>query len=115
METVAERARTLSEPSLHQLPVVIWLRARRQLVFSGAALALLGAITLGRPWLEALGLGATSLSLMPCAAMCVAGFCMKGCDGGCARPGGVATRMAIAEETPAPGNQRIEDTAKLAS
>ncbi len=89
MATVAERARTLSEPSLHQLPVVIWLRARRQLVFGGAALALLGASMLG------------------------AGFCMKGRDGGCARPG--VANMAIAEGTPAAGNQRIEDSTKLAS
>ena len=113
MEAVAERARTISEPSLHKLPVATWLRARR-LVFGGAAVALLGASTLGRPWLEALGLGATLLSLMPCAAMCVAGFCMKGRDGGCAKQGNVDTR-ATAEGTLAAGNQRIEDSTKLAS
>lgn len=78
-------------------PVLGWMRARPRLVFGGlAAVLLLAASTLGRPWLEALGIGSAVLSLLPCAAMCAAGLCMKGggtcakrgdADGDVARPG----------------------------
>lgn len=60
-------------------PALGWLRARPRLVFGGLAVALLlTAATFGRPWLEALGIGSAVLSLLPCAAICPAGLCMKG-------------------------------------
>jgi len=53
-----------------------------------------------RPWLEALGVGSAVLSLLPCAAMCAAGLCMKG-GGGCANQGGL-DGSAEADVSPAP-------------
>ena len=68
-------------------PVLGWLRARPRLVSGGLAGALLlAASTFGRPWLEALGVGSAVSSLLPCAAMCAAGLCMKG-GGSCAKRG----------------------------
>jgi len=82
-------------------PALGWLRARPRLVFGGLAVALLlAAGTFGRPWLEALGIGSAVLSLLPCAAMCAAGLCMKG-GGGCAKQGG-ADGIAEADVPPAP-------------
>jgi len=70
-------------------------------VFSGLAVTLLlAASTFGRPWLEALGVGSAVLGLLPCAAMCAAGLCMKG-GGGCAKQGGT-NESAAAEIPPAP-------------
>ncbi len=81
-------------------PALGWLRVRPRLVFGGLAVALLlAAGTFGRPWLEALGIGSAVLSLLPCAAMCAAGFCMKG-SGGCAKQGG-ADGIAEANVPPA--------------
>ena len=78
--------------------VVSWLRTRPRLVFGGFAVALLlAASTLGRPWLEALGVGSAVLSLLPCAAMCAAGLCMKG-GGICTKQGG--TDGSVAAEVP---------------
>ena len=75
-------------------PALGWLRARPRLVFGGLAVALLLAVgTFGRPWLEALGIGSAVLSLLPCAAMCAAGLCMKG-SGDCAKQGGALDRPA---------------------
>ncbi len=82
-------------------PALVWLRARPRLVFGGLAVALLlTASTFGRPWLEALGIGTAVLSLLPCAAMCAAGLCMKG-GGSCAKQGG-ADGSAEADVPPAP-------------
>lgn len=78
-----------------------WLKARPRLIFGGLAVILLMAAgTLGRPWLEALGIGSAFVSLLPCAAMCAAGLCMKGGGGQCANKketvgqAGVETRPA---------------------
>lgn len=71
-------------------------------MFGGPAVALLlAASTFGRPCLEALGVvGAVVLSLLPCAAMCAAGLCMKG-GGGCTKQDGV-DGIAEANVSPAP-------------
>ena len=82
-------------------PALGWLRARPRLVFGGlAVMLLLAASTFGRLWLEALGVGSAVLGLLPCAAMCAAGLCMKG-GGGCAKQGG-KNASAAAEIPPAP-------------
>ena len=70
-----------------------WIWPRRRLVFGGLAVVLLlAASTFGRPWLEALGIGSVVLSLLPCAAMCAAGLCMKG--GNCAKQAGTDAKAA---------------------
>lgn len=93
---------TLSVPTrvllVQRNPALGWLRARPRLVFGGlAASLLLAANTFGRPWLEALGIGSAVLSLLPCAAMCAAGFCMRG-GGGCEKQGG--TNGGVAGDVP---------------
>jgi hypothetical protein len=95
MNTVAEAARTMPDLRPRRLPVLGWLLARPRLVFGGLAVALLlAASTFGRPWLEALGVGSAVLSLLPCAAMCAAGLCMKG-NGGCAKQAGPAAKASL--------------------
>lgn len=54
-----------------------WLRGRRALLLG--TFALVGAgLALGWPWLAAFGLAPFVLALLPCAAMCALGLCMKG-------------------------------------
>ena len=82
-------------------PALGWLRARPRIVFGGLAVALLlSASVFGRPWLDALGIGSVVLSLVPCAAMCAAGLCMRG-GGGCAKQGGT-DGSAAADVPPTP-------------
>jgi hypothetical protein len=96
MNTVAEAARTMPDLRPRRLPVLGWLLARPRLVFGGLAAApLLAASTFGRPWLEALGVGSAVLSLLPCAAMCAAGLCMKGSGSGCSKQGGTAANASL--------------------
>lgn len=98
MTTVSVPTQALSE---QRNPVFGWLRARPRLVFGGIAVVLLlAASTFGRPWLEALGVGSAVLGLLPCAAMCAAGLCMKG-GGGCAKQAGTNGSVA-AEVRPIP-------------
>lgn len=101
MNMVAGPARTL--PDLQPRSVAGWLRARPRIVFGGLSVALLEAAgTFGRPWLEALGIGSAVLSLLPCAAMCAAGLCMKG-SGGCAKQGGTDAKAGLEASPASPG------------
>lgn len=88
MSTMPSAAPTRSEaPS-----VPGWMQVNLRLVLGVLAVALLlAASTLGRPWLEALGIGSAVLSLLPCAAMCAAGLCMG--RGNCSKQGGTAARV----------------------
>lgn len=96
MNTIAYPAESVPARRVRQMAG--WLGARRRLVFGGLAVALLlSAATFGRPWLEAIGVGSAVISLLPCAAMCAAGLCMKG-SGGCAKQGG--TEASAGAEAP---------------
>ena len=54
-----------------------WLRNRWALILG--VFALVGAgLALGWPWLAAAGLAPLVLAVLPCAAMCALGMCMKG-------------------------------------
>ena len=54
-----------------------WLRDRRAVMLG--VFALVGAgLALGWPWLVAFGLAPLVLAVLPCAAMCALGLCMKG-------------------------------------
>uniref|UniRef100_UPI001BFDD893 hypothetical protein n=1 Tax=Campylobacter jejuni TaxID=197 RepID=UPI001BFDD893 len=106
MNATAEAAPTMPDRRSRRLPALGWLRARPRLVFGALAVALLlAASTFGRPWLEALGVGSLVLSLLPCAAMCAAGLCMKG-NGGCAKQGSDRTGASLeGPSSSTPGNQ----------
>lgn len=54
-----------------------WLGGRRRLLALGFAAAA-GGLWLGWPTLVAAGIAPLLLAVLPCAAMCVLGLCMKG-------------------------------------
>jgi hypothetical protein len=54
-----------------------WFRGRRGWLIGGAVVVALG-LWLGWEWLAAVGALPLILTVLPCAAMCVLGLCMKG-------------------------------------
>lgn len=63
--------------ALHQV------RLNRRVLLGLSALAIVAAAALNWSWLIAAGLAPLLLSVLPCAAMCALGLCMKGAGQSC--------------------------------
>lgn len=77
-----------------------WLSRPRNLALAGTA-AVGAGLALNWGWLSAVGAAPILLSLLPCAAMCALGLCMRG---GAARS--CSTRSAPEAKPPAPDTSR---------
>lgn len=88
------------DSAVSKLALPPWLTKQRAIILIGGA-AILAGSALNWGWLTAVGAAPILLALLPCAAMCALGLCMKGSSKNTCSAG-----SASIAEPPRPGEQQ---------
>lgn len=82
---ITKRTAAIATPRIPLFLRMPWLSKRRIVLLAGLG-TLAAGLALNWGWLTAAGIAPVLLSLLPCAAMCALGLCMRrGANGSCSK------------------------------